>query len=72
VVNDLNVIFFGIRRGGQHAIINWVAAHFSELVWFFNDIAEFNNPEPIVDDTGAADLPEYVKPHVYSACMEDS
>lgn len=70
MVNDLNVIFFGIRRGGQHAIINWVAAHFDAPIWFFNDIADFNNPEPTADDTGAADLPGYIKnpmsiPHVW-------
>lgn len=61
VMNDINVVFFGIRRGGQHAVINWVAAHFDEPVWFFNDIKDFNNPEPILDDTGATSLPEYVR-----------
>jgi hypothetical protein len=61
VMNDLNVVFFGIRRGGQHAVINWVAAHFDEPVWFFNDIKEFNNPRPILDDTGATNLPEYIR-----------
>jgi len=59
-VNDLNVVFFGLRRGGQHAVINWVAAHFEEPVWFFNDICDFNNPEPIIDDTGATKPSYYV------------
>jgi hypothetical protein len=50
-MNDLNFMFFGLRRSGQHAVINWVAAHFDEPVWFFNNIKDFSNPKPISNDT---------------------
>ncbi len=42
--NGLGIRFFGIRRSGNHPIIHWVAAHFSEPVWFVNDVANFHRP----------------------------
>ncbi len=51
VTNEWEFIFFGMRRGGQHAIIHWLACHFDEPVWFVNDIKEFAKPVVPVDDT---------------------
>lgn len=51
VTNDWEFIFFGMRRGGQHAIIHWLACHFDEPVWFVNDIRDFANLSVPDDDT---------------------
>lgn len=40
-----------MRRGGQHAIIHWLACHFDEPVWFVNDISNFAKPVVPKDDT---------------------
>lgn len=62
VVNDVEYIFFGMRRGGQHAIIHWLASHFDEPVWFVNDIGTFNTPYIHEDDTNVYEPREFRNP----------
>ena len=59
--NELNIIFFGMRRSGQHAILNWLAGHYDEPVWFFNDISAFAEPDKFGGDECATKLPIYVQ-----------
>lgn len=59
--NDLNVILFGMRRSGQHAIINWLAGHFDEPVWFVNDVVNFSDPREGRGEQRAAKHPIYVE-----------
>ena len=51
MTNEQEFIFFGMRRGGQHAVIHWLACHFDEPVWFVNDISKFAKPKVPRDDT---------------------
>lgn len=44
IVNDIEMIFLGLRRSGNHAVINWLAGHFDVPVWFVNNIDSFDNP----------------------------
>jgi len=62
VTNDLEYAFFGMRRGGQHAIIHWLACHFDEPVWFVNDISKFNRPYVPRDDTNVYEPDEFRSP----------
>ena len=60
-MNEQEFIFFGIRRGGQHAIINWFASHFKK-VHFANDLKDFSKPEVYEDNTGVYELEQIIGP----------
>ena len=43
-VNDLAIRFYGLRRSGNHAVINWIAAQQSEPVHFRNNCPAEDHP----------------------------
>ncbi len=43
-VNEYEIRVFGIKHGGQHAIINWIATLFDEPVYFFNNCGWGGDP----------------------------
>lgn len=55
LVNKQEFIIFGLRRGGQHAVINWLAAHFPDKVHFANNLWDFSKPEIYEDREGMYD-----------------
>lgn len=42
IVNDNEIRFFGQRRSGHHAIMNWVYAHFSGPSGYVNEISKID------------------------------
>lgn len=42
--NKYEIKFFGLKRSGNHAIINWLMSYFPEPVWFINCITPYTNP----------------------------
>lgn len=42
--NEYEIRVFGIKHGGQHAIINWIATLFDEPVYFFNNCGWNSDP----------------------------
>ena len=49
--NDLEIRIFGMRRCGNHAIVNWIAAQSPSLVHFFNNVSK-NGWSPFLTKTG--------------------
>ena len=42
--NDNEFVIFGIKRTGNHAIVNWIAGHFKEPIYFYNNLLPFHHP----------------------------
>jgi len=42
--NDNEIRVFGLKRGGQHGIINWIASMYKEPVYFFNNCTFGSDP----------------------------
>lgn len=57
---------FGMRRSGMHAVIYWLAKHYSEQVWFANDLKSFGNPKAPHEELPKTYEPdEYISPLDY-------
>ncbi|MEJ2249410.1 MAG: hypothetical protein P8Y70_11995 [Candidatus Lokiarchaeota archaeon] len=42
--NEYEIRLFGMRRSGNHAIVVWIANHFSKPIMFLNNIQQFSDP----------------------------
>ncbi len=44
IINDVEIIVIGMRRSGNHAIINWLIPHYKGQVCFLNNCSPGENP----------------------------
>ena len=44
IINNIEIRIVGLRRSGNHAIINWLASHYNRKICFLNDVKPITNP----------------------------
>jgi len=58
-MNDNEFRIFGMKRSGNHCIINWIASHFDKVL-FFNDVVCYRSPICEANNN-VFDIPQYQK-----------
>lgn len=58
-MNENEFRVFGMKRSGNHCIINWIASHFNKVL-FFNDVICYRSPICEINNN-VFDIPQYQK-----------
>lgn len=53
--NEIEIKIIGLRRSGNHAVVNWITSLFPGSICFLNDV--LNNPAKLREDQPCSDLP---------------